>query len=177
MSSTLREFRGAWASAHELPSMPPREGMPEQVATLSHWFVHAPAAHPLWPQYLFFCVHLRDVEGQSRPPFRRWPDASHELLLLALNPELGPWAPETFAEKMLAPRAVSAWLSPPNVVEQLRAATDPQAVELTVLLAHALVDGHVPIEPDDVRNGRARWREVIDSTMQHIRLGGHPCDN
>src|SRR5205085_2875503 len=91
-----REFHGLMAVVTELPTdLPPTEGMPEQVATLAHWFVSAPAAHPVWPHYLLFCVHLRDVPGQSRPPFRRFPDASHELMLIALNPEVGPWSAAT----------------------------------------------------------------------------------
>lgn len=173
---TLRTFRGPWGSIHELPKMEPREGMPEQEATLSHWFLSAPPAHPLWPHYLFFCVHLRDVEGQSRPPLLRYPDASHDLMLVALNPELGPWTAENVVEKMLAPRQRSAFLSPLNVSEQLRNVTDDQAVELTRLLARGLVDGQVPIEPNDWGGG-VRWQTVITATLEHIRMGGHPSHN
>jgi hypothetical protein len=177
-TAALRVFQGPWGSVHELPTdLPPREGMPEQSATIAIWFLHAPAAHPLWPHYLLSCVHLRDVEGQSQPPHRSFPDASHELMLLALNPELAPWNAETVVETMLAPREVSAFLTPPNMVQQLRAATDAQAAELTRLVARALVDGILAIEPDDRVGSRAVWRAVIEQTLEHLRLGTHPSHN
>jgi hypothetical protein len=176
-TDTLRAFHGIGGSAHELMIPPPREGFPEQVATLAHWFVRSPMSHPLWPHYLFCCVHLRDVDGQTKPPHRRCPDASHELMLMALNPELGPWSAGTVVEKMLTPRTSSAFLTPLNVSQQIRGAADAQAVELTALLARGMVDGIVPIEPQDYPNGRERWAAVIANTLEHIRTGGHPSDN
>jgi hypothetical protein len=171
MRPELRVYRGRWGSVHELPKVPPREGMPEQVATLSHWFVSSPAAHPVWPHYLFLTVRLRDVEGQSRPPTKPFPDATHNIMLVALNPEIGPWTAENVTEKMLAPRDQSAFLTPLNASEFVGNATDAQAIELTHLLARAMVDGIVPIEPGDW--GRARWTQCIASTMEHIQTGGH----
>lgn len=171
---TLQSFTGPWGTITELPKVAARPDMPEQDATLSHWFLHAPPAHPLWPNYLFFCVHLRDVEGQTRPPTRPHPDDSHNIMLIALNPELGPWTAENVMEKMLAPRTESVWLSPLNISEFVRRATDAEAIKLTGLLARALVHGIVPIEPDDFRGGRDRWRGTISQTMEHIRHGGHP---
>jgi hypothetical protein len=177
-TDTLRVYRGQWGKITELPrDLPPREGMPEQAATLSHWFLHAPRAHPVWPNYLLFCCHLRDVEGQSRPANRRTPDASHEIDLIALNPEVCAWTAENVVQKMYAQRDRSAYLSPLNVSEQLRSATDAHATELTALLARAVVNGVVPIEPSDVRGGRERWASVIASTLEHIRTGGHPSQN
>lgn len=173
MRPTLRTFRGLWGSAHELPKVPPREGRPEQVATLSNWFVRSPPAHPIWPHYLFFCVHLRDVEGQSRPPTVPTPEATHNIMLIALNPALAPWTAENVVEKLLAPRKESVWLTPLNVSEFITKASDAQAVELTWMLARAMVDGIVAIEPGDVPGGRARWRQVIAATMEHLQTGGH----
>lgn len=173
MRPTLRTYRGAWGSAHELPMVPPRDGMREQEATLAHWFIASPPAHPIWPHYTFCCVHLRDVEGQTRAPTLQFPDASHEILLIALNPKLGPWSAENVIEKMLAPRTEAAWLTPLNLAEQLHNATDAQAVALTLMLARAMVDGMVPIEPADVPGGRDRWRRVIAATMEHLQTGGH----
>jgi hypothetical protein len=173
-----RAFRGRMATVTELPpatNLPLRS--PEQAATLSNWFVHAPAAHPFWPRYLFFCVHLRDIEGQSQPPKLRFPEASHEINLIALNPEIGPWTAENVVEKLLSPRTASAILTPFNLSEQIAGATDEQACELTELLARGIADGHVPIEPDDVRNGRDLQRAIIAKTLEHIKLGSHPEDN
>ena len=174
MSTEPRTYSGPWGTITELPPAPAREGMPEQEATLSHWFLHAPPAHPIWPQYLFFLVHLRDVEGQSRPPVRPHPDDTHNIMLAALNPEHGPWTAENVTTKMLDPhRTWAAILSPLNVSAFVREATDEQARELMAVLARGLVGGHVPIEPSDYRGGRAWWDTVIAATMEHVRHGKH----
>jgi hypothetical protein len=172
---TGKYFRGPWGEATELTV--PHDGNPDHLATLANWFVWAPPAHPLWPHYILSCVHLRDIEGQSKPPHRRFSDASHEVLLIALNPQLGPWTAENVVEKLLARPERSPYLRPLNACEQFSHATDDQAIELTRSLAWGLVTGHLPIEPDDVRGGRDRWPAVINATLEHIRLGTHPAFN
>lgn len=171
MSAAIRTFSGTWGDIHELPPLPAPKGAPEKDATLQYWFLHAPRAHPIWPQYLFFVVHLRDVDGQTKVPFRRYHDSTHEVMLLALNPERGPWTLETVIEKMQAGRG-----GIPHSGELRPAAaprvTDAQACQLTALLARGPVDGHVPIEKDDW-GGRARWEEVIEATLEHIVTGTH----
>lgn len=174
----MRQFAGGQATVTEIPYEPAEALNPSQTATLSFWFVDAPGVHPLWPQYTLCMVHLRDIEGQDRPPHRRTPAASHELMVVALNPELKPWTAENLKAKMLAtPKGVSNFLEPLNVCEQLENLTDDQAKELTQLVARSLSDGHLPIECDDMHGGRAWWRQVLDTTCEHLRTGTHPSRN
>jgi hypothetical protein len=167
-------YNGPCGSIYEQPPMPAREGMPQQDACLTSWLLLAPPAHPLWPHYVLFCAHLRDIEGQITPPQLRFPNASHEIDLLALNPDMGPWTQETFLQKMTDPtRTKGVFLTPLNASVQIADATDSQAIELTRAFARALVDGFVPIEPDDWRNGRQRWEDAAVQTLEHIKFGGH----
>lgn len=169
---TAPTFEGALGRAWALPIDYSRIDVPQQLATLASYLVHAPSAHPHWPQYVLYCVHLRDVDGQTDPPRRKYPDASHEIALWALNvPERGPFTFENVWPKL---REGGCILSPVNAVEHLRGATDEEAVELTRLVARALVDGHLPAEPDDYRGARERWARTIANTLEHIRYGGHP---
>ena len=57
----LRAFRGIWGSVQELPIV--ASPNPDHSATLSHWFVNSPAAHP-------FCrtpAHTRAVAAYGPP--------------------------------------------------------------------------------------------------------------
>lgn len=56
-------------------------------ATVCAYVIEAPWAHPFWHSYYFFCVHLRDLPGQSRPPLRKFAEATHEVMLYVLNPD------------------------------------------------------------------------------------------
>lgn len=59
---------------------------PEKDAGLDHWIVEAPWAHPAWHSYSILLMHLRDIPGMARPLFHI-PEATHELLVHALNPD------------------------------------------------------------------------------------------
>lgn len=58
----------------------------ERHVGLSHWIVHAPYAHPGWHSYSIICLHLRPVAGID-PPKLYLSDATHEVIVHALNPE------------------------------------------------------------------------------------------
>lgn len=127
------------------------------------WFVLLPAAHPLWPHYLLSCAHLRTVDGFPRPQLS-FPEATHELVLQALNPESAP-----------NPTDTNGWhtMTPVNVAEQFHVDDDEQAASLVRLVAQALVHGVLPSECDDHIGSRERWRESIAATADHERAGGH----
>lgn len=50
------------------------------------WLVECPNAHPVWHSYLFSVAHLRPAKGVSKP-LTYLHNATHEFLLIALNPE------------------------------------------------------------------------------------------
>lgn len=177
MTTTLAHYEGMWGEAWELDPFPPMHV--DHTATLGWFFIHAPPAHPIWPHYTLSCIHLRDIEGQSKPPHRKFPTASHEYILAALNPEERPWRHETVAEKIryLAENKRSAHLLPLNACEQVANATDEQAKTLLHQIARGLVLGIIPIEPSDFLNGHETWRTAVWRTMEHIKSGGHPSEN
>lgn len=147
-------------------------------ATLSWWIFHAvPTQHPAWEWYTISTVHLRNIEGQTRPPDLHFPAATHELLVLALNPEHLP---------VVAGR-LPPWLEPPNACVQFPCAEDTNAISVTTDIATALCSGQLYVEEPggniitsalgaDGRQARGRsrvWREIIDRTLEHIVTGGH----
>jgi hypothetical protein len=82
----------------------------DQTATLSFWLIDAPHSHPFWPWHVLALVHLRDIEGQSKPAHKRYPEAEYELLILAIDPEVCPPDPDDYDGGFT--------LSPPDVMEQ-----------------------------------------------------------
>lgn len=125
------------------------------------WFLHIPAAHPHWPRYMLSCIHLRPVEGQ--PPAKlQYPGATHEVMLVALNPEHNP-----------NPDNRQSWqiLTPVNAAVQFTSASDDDAAVLLDLVAQALVDGILPAEPSDFIGGSDYWITTVRRTAAH-RTGG-----
>lgn len=158
-------FTGTFGSAYKvtLPAPAERE-RPAMQASLVSWFLHMPGSHPFWSCYLLSLVHLREIEG-APPAFKRYPDATHEIHVIALNPEKSP-----------KPDDMTTWqcLTPINVVEQFEAKSDDDAVLMLEQLARACVDGLLYVEPQGVRGARERWTTTVTRTAEHLRLGGHP---
>lgn len=138
----------AWKSPHG-----------EEGAGRGAWVVHAPGSHPLWPWHAISAVHLRPVEGMP-PPNLRFPGASHEVLVLALNPDHYPPDPDGYLR----------WLMPPDVAAQVMGLTDDQARQLVELCAKAVCQGLLVPDSDH----RAAWDQTIALTAEHMRLEGHP---
>jgi hypothetical protein len=144
----------------------PRTSAHDEVADwggdCGQWLVYdGTRAHPFWWWYVVGCVHLRPLEGQSKPPVVDFPGATHEIMFLALNPEvplpdLGDWQGASF-------------LQPADLVRQFIVNDDLQARELCELVVRHICDGHSP----DV-DFRHYWEAAIDSSAEHARLGGHP---
>lgn len=174
----LDKIEGRWATAWRIPR-PENHNVTDWNGTVDHWLIHSEHAHPAWHYFWLSCVHLRPIEGQSRPPVLQFPDSTHEILLVALNPKYEPWDPDTAMERLSAmwDNNQSPMLTPINVIKQLRDATDEQATKMLELIAKSLTIGHLPLEPDGILGAREWWEQVIDRTMEHIRLGTHPSEN
>ncbi len=135
---------------------------PEQSACVGCWIVYAPWAHAFWHTWVVDVVHLRDVEGQAKPPFRRTPESAHEFMVHALDPDSKP-DPDH-------PEAGFAHLHPVDVVEQWGGTTDEQAQRVLLLAVRAIVAGR--ISPDS--DYRRAWREVIAMTVTEVIAGIAP---
>lgn len=80
----------AWR--HDLEAAVVRMGLedrPPAELTVSSWVVYAPCAHPLWAYYWIGCVSLRSIPNAA-PPLILIPNATHEVMVYALNPDIDP---------------------------------------------------------------------------------------
>lgn len=160
-SRTRRELYGAAGTATEVVvTRAPEIG---QQAIVICWLLHCPGQAIFWDRFLLSIVHLRPILGDPRRAEIRIPGASHEVMLLALDPDEHP-----------SPADPSTWvpLMPPNAVEQFEVPSDDAAVELAALAARAIVDGLLPAEP--MLSGQVEpWRTVIIRTSAHLRGEEH----
>lgn len=150
--------------------------MPDD-ACVAWWIVHAaPAQHPAWEWYFLSAVHLRTLSSQTRPAVLHFPAATHELLVLACDPDHAPPKPGEIK-----------YLNPPNVCVQFACVEDANVGQVVSDIAAAIVDGGLHLEGPggDVtsalgldnalaRHRSSLWRTVIDATLEHIVTGGHP---
>jgi hypothetical protein len=136
---------------------------PAQAANLASWPIEAPGQSPAWSHYLLSVAHLRPMPGVD-PPAKQFPEAEHEILLVALDPAIGPRADDQ-----------ETWhhLIPANAAVQFGGATDEEAVRVLDLAAKAVCDGVLPAEPAFPRRGQEVWKRAIQETAAHVVFGGH----
>lgn len=137
----------------------------DQTATVACWFVTAPGQSPAWDQYSVAVVHLRPIEGESRPPTIRVPGATHEFLVLALDPTPG-------REPVMTDPSTWHYLSPINVSEQVELPSDEAAAEMLRQVALAVVHGILPAEPP-LAGAVEPWRTSLIKTAAHMRGEPH----
>jgi hypothetical protein len=161
------EFRGPHGGAQLIP-WADTSGAAETVCS---WLLTAPAAHPLWTQYALSVVRLRDDAPGFPPPRRQFTGATHELFVVALNPEHGPFT----VEKMLGYQDTGAMphLLPVNVAHQVEA-TDDEARLLACYAATAVVHGLLCPETSDAPERiRMNWTASMVKTLAHVRGEEH----
>jgi len=151
-------FRGPNGVAWEVP-LPEHE---TSHAQLCQWLIFAPGAHPLWRYHVIVVVHLREMNGQQAK--LAFPGASHELMVLAVDPD----AEDTIEPE--EPETQVPWLMPPDAVVQFIVANDEQARRVARFAAEACTRGLIVPDSDHLRS----WQEGIAGTAEHVRLGGHP---
>lgn len=159
-----QRFDGLYGQAVEL-AVP--DG-PAGAETVCWWLLTAPQAHPLWSQYVLCCVRLRDGVAGFPPPRRQFDGATHELLVVALDPSRGP-----FDEAAMAAYAEAGdglpYLTPVNIAEQFEA-TDAEMARLTALAARGVTTGQLwPETADAPELVRAGWLSSLVKTLAHIR--------
>lgn len=124
------------------------------------WLLHCPGQSALWSDFYLGVVHLREIEGE-RPAVLRLEGATHEVMLLALDPAV-PLTAETLGDQPLP------YLTPLNVEEQFIVPSDDAAIELLRLCAKAVVDGLLWAEPP-LRGQREPWATCVSETAAHFR--------
>lgn len=152
-------FADAWAV--KLPDADAHT-MPDQAASLQAWLIYAPASHPHWQWYFIGLVYLRDIPGVA-PAHLAYPDATHELLCAALDPDEPIPDPDKWRSTPLR------MLHPIDQVHQFDVPTDEHAMRLGDLVVIAVCKG--VLIPD--QDHRAAWQVAVSATAEHIRQGAH----
>ena len=131
-------------------------------ATLATWFLVCPGQSIAWDRYALHVIHLRPIPG-SPPAHIRVPDATHEVMLTALDPHGRP-----------RPDSPASWrpLQPINLEEQIQLPDDAAAVELLAVCAQAVVDGYLWAEAP-LAGQREPWRTTLIQTSAHARGEPH----
>lgn len=151
------ELTGAFGTAQRIPRAQYRDTAP---AALDGWIITAPGWHPIWSQYHLGVVSLADIPG-APPAHRQRPGVTHELNVVALNPDHGPHTPATVLSDGLR------YLTPANIGEQFTT-TDEQARRLGLLCVRAVLDGVLCPETGDAPDRiRAAWSTSIHQTLAH----------
>jgi hypothetical protein len=130
--------------------------------TLCWYLIEHRLGHPLWHHYVLCVVTLDDRPGVA-PAKIMVPGATHELIVVALDPTGEPYLAAELAEQGLGDR----FLAPVNVVQQFTA-TDAEAADLAELCVVAVCDGRLwPETADAPGKVRESWRLAIIDTLDH----------
>ena len=145
--------------------------LPGAATTITWWLLEGPW-HPLWQQFVLSVVSLSPTPGF--PPAKlHFPDATHELAVLALNPGDPPRQHAASTLTTGGFRAVGGYLEPVDVVHQFTA-TDTEMRELADLCARACVDGVLTPSTDDARTHyREQWLTTCVRTLAYMRGEEH----
>jgi hypothetical protein len=112
---------------------------------VASWIIYAPYAHPAWHSYWLNCMSLRNLEGVP-PALIYRPDATHELILLALNPA----HPTTIDEQ-------PHFLTPTNFAGQFPAQSDSHASAIIEQTVRDVVNGILSPDTDYRRDWIKRF--------------------
>lgn len=164
----MKVRKGLWVggeagTATELCVTRGRRDRVDQSASLSTWFLRCPGQSIAWDAYLLSVIHLRPITGEMHPPVIRVPHATHEVMLIALDPRLkpDPVRPRTWRH-----------LTPVNLEEQVELPDDAEAVTLLRLCARQVVDGYLWAEPP-LSAQVEPWRTVLIKSAAHARGEEH----
>lgn len=116
-----------------------------QTACLKQWIVCAPWAHIAWHSYHICVVHLREIEGATKPLLYD-PRATHEVMVTALDPTY----PVIQGQNCHL-------LMPPNYMEQFRAGSDAEAVKKVEETIKEIVDGELNPDSDFRMSWKVRY--------------------
>jgi hypothetical protein len=163
---TEKRLEGPYGTAEAVPV----PDLPMAAETVCTWLLTAPHAHPAWSQYMLGVVRLRDVPGFP-PPKREFDGATHELFVVALNPEHGPMTAERIGRLQVGGGV--PYLTPVNIAHQIEG-TDEEALHLAEMAATGVVHGVLPPETgDSPRRIRASWKTSLVKTLAHNRGEAH----
>jgi len=106
-------------------------------AGIGNWFIDAPHQSPAWRHYMLSAIHLRAIDG-VKPAHLRQPGATHEFMMMAMDPGKNP--------DPLNPESWS-YLRPHNLAEQVELRDDSAAIMLLDQCATNIAEGRLWAEP------------------------------
>lgn len=121
--------------------------------TVGCFCAEAPYAHPIWHSYMIGIYHLRPLEGIPAAKINL-PGATHELIVVALNPEL-PRTPFVAGEEF------PKFLTPINFCAQIICPDDAAAHALLKGAVQDVIDGKLNPDTDYIRH----WMQRFGSNM------------
>ena len=137
------EFGAAWLL--DLEAIRAKEDANPEDCTLMSYIVSAPWAHPVWSNYQISVITLADKPG-VRPAVIRKTGATHEIMVLALNPK---YVPETDGPPH--------YLSPINFAGQYIAQDDKEAKNILTKTVKMVV--RAELNPDT--DFRRSWESLF----------------
>lgn len=141
-------FMGSVGQAWECPDLPPEVG---PHANIGRWRVRQPYAHICWYDYELSLCALRPIPGTCVPRLYL-PDATHEIVLFALDPR-----------ERVRLEFPCAQLQPANFAAQFIADSDEAARQRVAAVVQEICDGH--LNPDT--DARAQWIRRFGDNMIH----------
>lgn len=128
----------------------------DEDATLAHWVIEAPWAHPVWHSYSLILLHLRPLATKRETLFYK-DGATHELILHAMDPDADREAIITGTRDF-----GKAWLLPTNFSAQFIEVRDELAMSRVRESAVAICNHHLSPDTDFIRE----WAFLYgDNTM------------
>lgn len=149
---------GAWS---EIVPIPPEARYADENVCM--WLLYAPAAHPMWAYHVMYVIDL------SYPDLnKQFPSATHEIGILALNPERQPYTVADLQQIMRNPEDSIPYMTPPDFAIQL-SASEEQVKLLAIYGARASAEGKLIPDSDYALS----WERSLRDTLQHLQTGGH----
>lgn len=132
--------------------MSAREQRPDWAATLTSILLNCPGAHPAWQHWMCSVIHLRELPG-VKSAIKRFPEATHEIMVVALDPRYELPDPDHFEQPF-------HYLLPLDHVVQLEVPSDAAAVQVLETMVRACCDGIMSPDSD--------WREAWRTQIAHL---------
>lgn len=135
--------------------------VPPSHPNLALWLCHHPGVHAVWSWWIVGAVHLREVPGMP-PAKKRYPEAEHELMVVALEPGRPVPDPDAWPDTVRL-------LRPLELVYQCHGLADATVGRIVELMVRECAAGRMALDSD----WRGRWEQMLDATVDHYRKGVH----
>lgn len=136
---------------------------PDTIASLDCWNMVLPGDHAFWDRYSITACSLADFPG-VQPAKKQFPEATHEILVFAIDPK----CPQDVFERG------ENWILTPQNHHVQCVATDESCNKAIEELARLFVDGNLWVEPQGVWGARDQFKmTVYELVGDNVRMAHH----